>query len=319
MPACLEPTSPATRRRPAPRSSTSTSYDVDLDLTVVRQGLREHHRDPRSPAPSPARRPSPTWSARPSTRSRSTARRSTRSTAYGDSRIQLDDLAGRQRAARRRRAALQPHRRGPAPLRRPGRRPGLPLHPVRGARRPPRLHHLRAARPQGVVHLHRDRARALGGRLQRADAGARAARRRRRPVWRFPTDQADVDVHHRARRRRVPRGARRLRGQARRRSRSASSAAQSLVEHLDADELVEVTKQGFAFFEDAFDFPYPFGKYDQLFVPEYNMGAMENAGGVTLRDEYLPRSRQDRARSTSAAPTRSCTRWRTCGSATWSR
>ena len=53
---------------------------------------------------------------------------------------------------------------------------------------------------------------------------------------------------------------------------------QSLVEHLDADELVKVTKQGFAFFEDAFDFPYPFGKYDQLYVPEYNMGAMENAG-----------------------------------------
>ncbi|MEP9364190.1 aminopeptidase N [Nocardioides sp. CN2-186] len=69
---------------------------------------------------------------------------------------------------------------------------------------------------------------------------------------------------------------------------------QSLVEHLDVDELVKVTEQGFAYFEDAFDFPYPFGKYDQLYVPEYNMGAMENAGCVTLRDEYLPRSRQDR-------------------------
>ena len=70
---------------------------------------------------------------------------------------------------------------------------------------------------------------------------------------------------------------------------------QSLVEHLDADELVKITEQGFAFFEEAFDYPYPFGKYDQLFVPEYNMGAMENAGCVTLRDEYLPRSRQDRS------------------------
>jgi aminopeptidase N len=70
---------------------------------------------------------------------------------------------------------------------------------------------------------------------------------------------------------------------------------QSLVEHLDADALIEVTQQGFAFFEDAFGYPYPFGKYDQLFVPEYNMGAMENAGCVTFRDEYLPRSRQDRA------------------------
>ena len=70
---------------------------------------------------------------------------------------------------------------------------------------------------------------------------------------------------------------------------------QSLVEHLDSDELVKLTKQGFAFFEDAFDYPYPFGKYDQLYVPEYNMGAMENAGCVTLRDEYLPRSRQPRS------------------------
>ncbi|MGN0065703.1 MAG: aminopeptidase N, partial [Nocardioides sp.] len=49
------------------------------------------------------------------------------------------------------------------------------------------------------------------------------------------------------------------------------------------------------FFEEQFDFPYPFGKYDQLYVPEYNMGAMENAGAVTLRDEYLPRSRQPRS------------------------
>lgn len=72
---------------------------------------------------------------------------------------------------------------------------------------------------------------------------------------------------------------------------------QSLQEYLDRDreELVTLTRQGFAFFEDAFGYPYPFGKYDQLYVPEYNMGAMENAGAVTLRDEYLPRSRQPRS------------------------
>ncbi|MFC4786907.1 aminopeptidase N [Nocardioides sp. MAHUQ-72] len=70
---------------------------------------------------------------------------------------------------------------------------------------------------------------------------------------------------------------------------------QSLVEHMDVEELVKLTRQGFEFFEELFDFPYPFGKYDQLYVPEYNMGAMENAGCVTLRDEYLPRSRQDRS------------------------
>jgi aminopeptidase N len=70
---------------------------------------------------------------------------------------------------------------------------------------------------------------------------------------------------------------------------------QSLAEHLDADEILEVTKQGFGFFEGAFEMGYPFGKYDQLFVPEYNMGAMENAGCVTFRDEYIFRSRQTAA------------------------
>jgi aminopeptidase N len=69
----------------------------------------------------------------------------------------------------------------------------------------------------------------------------------------------------------------------------------SLREHLDPDDLFEVTKQGFEYFEDAFDMAYPFVKYDQLFVPEYNMGAMENAACVTFRDDYIFRSRQTRA------------------------
>ena len=70
---------------------------------------------------------------------------------------------------------------------------------------------------------------------------------------------------------------------------------QSLVEHLDADDILGITKEGFGFFEGAFEMAYPFGKYDQLFVPEYNMGAMENAGAVTFRDEMLFRSRQTAA------------------------
>jgi aminopeptidase N len=70
---------------------------------------------------------------------------------------------------------------------------------------------------------------------------------------------------------------------------------QSLKDYLDREELVKITSQCFEFFEEKFDFPYPFEKYDQLYVPEYNMGAMENAGCVTLRDEYLPRSRQPRS------------------------
>ncbi|GAA3533203.1 aminopeptidase N [Aeromicrobium flavum] len=67
---------------------------------------------------------------------------------------------------------------------------------------------------------------------------------------------------------------------------------QSLVPHLDEDDIFLVTKQGFEFFEGAFQMGYPFGKYDQVFVPEYNMGAMENAGCVTFRDEMIFRSRQ---------------------------
>jgi len=65
----------------------------------------------------------------------------------------------------------------------------------------------------------------------------------------------------------------------------------SLVQHLDAAELFEVTKQGFDFFHRVFDYRYPFGKYDQLFVPEFNAGAMENAGAVTFLEDYVFRSK----------------------------
>ncbi|SDP16184.1 aminopeptidase N [Pedococcus dokdonensis] len=66
---------------------------------------------------------------------------------------------------------------------------------------------------------------------------------------------------------------------------------QSLLEHLDADNIFDCTKSGFAFFEDEFDCEYPFEKYDQLFTPEYNMGAMENAGAVTITETYIFRSK----------------------------
>jgi len=65
----------------------------------------------------------------------------------------------------------------------------------------------------------------------------------------------------------------------------------SLAEHLNAEEIFTVTKQGFDFFLDVFAHPYPFGKYDQLFVPEFNAGAMENAGCVTILEDYVFRSK----------------------------
>nr|WP_202931890.1 aminopeptidase N [Kocuria indica] len=73
-------------------------------------------------------------------------------------------------------------------------------------------------------------------------------------------------------------------------------ARRSLFEYVDAEEMFEVTKQGFEFFESQFGVPYPFEKYDQLFVPQFNAGAMENAGAVTLVESYVFRSKPAQAR-----------------------
>jgi aminopeptidase N len=66
---------------------------------------------------------------------------------------------------------------------------------------------------------------------------------------------------------------------------------ESLAEHMDSDRLFTETKQGFEFYHRNFGIPYAFGKYDQLFVPEFNAGAMENAGAVTFLEDYVFRSR----------------------------
>ena len=68
-------------------------------------------------------------------------------------------------------------------------------------------------------------------------------------------------------------------------------ARKSLFEYLDADYIFDKTRQGFAYFEEKFDYAYPFEKYDQLFVPEFNAGAMENAGAVTFTETYVFRSK----------------------------
>ncbi|NIJ06117.1 aminopeptidase N [Frigoribacterium faeni] len=65
----------------------------------------------------------------------------------------------------------------------------------------------------------------------------------------------------------------------------------SLTEYLDADYIFEKTRQGFAYYEEKFAYAYPFEKYDQLFVPEFNAGAMENAGAVTFVETYVFRSK----------------------------
>lgn len=68
-------------------------------------------------------------------------------------------------------------------------------------------------------------------------------------------------------------------------------ARRSLWQHLDADYIFDTTRKGFAYFEEKFGYPYPFAKYDQLFVPEFNAGAMENAGAVTFTETYVFRSK----------------------------
>ena len=55
----------------------------------------------------------------------------------------------------------------------------------------------------------------------------------------------------------------------------------------DVDYLFDITKKGFAFYAKTWGVPYPYAKFDQIYVPEYNAGAMENIGMVTIRDSYV--------------------------------
>jgi len=63
-------------------------------------------------------------------------------------------------------------------------------------------------------------------------------------------------------------------------------ARQSLARYVAADEWLEVTRKGLDFYGRYFDIPYPFGKYDQLIVPDFNIGAMENIAAVTFNENY---------------------------------
>ena len=78
---------------------------------------------------------------------------------------------------------------------------------------------------------------------------------------------------------------------------------QSLARYLDPDEIFDITRRGLDYFQDAFGVRYPFAKYDQLFVPEYNAGAMENAGCVTFTEDYIFRSRVTDTRREARADT----------------
>ena len=79
-------------------------------------------------------------------------------------------------------------------------------------------------------------------------------------------------------------------------------ARESLVPYVYPEHWFVPTREGFEFFQNYFDIPYPFGKYDQIIVPHFNAGAMENVGAVTFSERYLRRgavTRQDRRSITS--------------------
>lgn len=72
-------------------------------------------------------------------------------------------------------------------------------------------------------------------------------------------------------------------------------ARQSLAKYVAAEEWLGITQNGMTYFQDYFDIPYPFEKYDQLIVPEFNIGGMENAAAVTYTESYVQRQPSNRA------------------------
>ena len=80
-------------------------------------------------------------------------------------------------------------------------------------------------------------------------------------------------------------------------------ARDSLAEHVDIEEIFAITRSGLDFFHDLFGVAYPWGKYDQAFVPEYNLGAMENPGLVTFTEHYIPTSQATEAQRQARATT----------------
>ena len=78
-------------------------------------------------------------------------------------------------------------------------------------------------------------------------------------------------------------------------------ARASLADYVRTDDWFIPTKQGFRFFQTYFDIPYPFGKYDQIIVPHFNAGAMENLGAVTYSERFLTRGKVTRSQRRSLA------------------
>ena len=300
------------------RSSTVHDYDVALDLTTRPRGLPQCDArscaSPRTEGAVDVHRPDHRAGA---LASRSTASRSTRPTVSDGVRIQLAGLAAENELDRRRRRPLH----------------ATPARACTASSTPS------TTRSYLYTQFEVPDSRRVFAVFEQPDLKATFRSPSRRPThWevvsnsptpepttpgegagpgRFEPTPRISSLHHRAHRRARTRScATSSRAPTAASSRSASSAARASAQYLDADYIFEKTRQGFAYYEAKFDYPYPFAKYDQLFVPEFNAGAMENAGAVTFTESYVFRSQGDRRRSRSAASSRSCTSSPTCGSAT---
>lgn len=80
-------------------------------------------------------------------------------------------------------------------------------------------------------------------------------------------------------------------------------ARQSLAEYVAVDEWMDYTKSGLAHYDDYFEIPYPFKKYDQVIVPDFLIGAMENVAAVTFSESYVDRGTANRFNSQRRAGT----------------
>ena len=291
------------------------SYDVELDLTDG--GGKPSERTFRSTTDDPLRRRAPgaetfidviadrlhavtlngaTWT----------------SSAYRpEDGIALTGLADRQRAGRRRRPALHEHRRGAAPLRRPARRRGLPLLAVRDRRRQADVRLLRPARPQGDVHLPRHRARRTG--RSPPTAGVERTSRSCAPASRCTSPR--------------PRGSARTsppwspgRTTWSPASTTASTSGlwcrKTLAEHLDADDAVRGHQAGLRLVPRATSACGTRSTSTTSCSCRSSTPARWRTPAASRSARTTSSAARSPTRATSGAPRRSCTRWRTCGSAT---
>lgn len=72
-------------------------------------------------------------------------------------------------------------------------------------------------------------------------------------------------------------------------------ARKSLAKYVKPEHWFDISKKGFEFFNAYFDYDYPFGKYDQLIVPDFNAGAMENTAAITFSEAYIKKGKYTRA------------------------